>query len=123
MCPWRMRLQFSILRILERTQTRELRMRVAVDSPAPITAGQGPRARSQEVEYLRDGELVAICHRYVRADDSIGGSGLPDPKWLWVDGEIWYRSHPDAETCPDCREYRPRALAARDATLEWFESS
>jgi hypothetical protein len=86
-----MRVQFSILEILQRTESGELRMRISEDSPAPVRAGQGPRARSQEVEYTIEGELLAICHRYVRADGSIGGSGLPDPKWLWVEGQICFR--------------------------------
>ena len=54
------------------------------DKPAPADAGQPPGTRTQMIKYFRqsDGALVAIVHRYLLPDGTIGASGLPDPKWL-----------------------------------------
>jgi hypothetical protein len=35
------------------------------------------------------GRTVAWAHRYLRADGSLGASGLPDPKAVWEDGMIY----------------------------------
>jgi len=44
---------------------------------------------SQTVEYFTlEGIRVARVHQYLRPDGTIGGSGRPDPKWLYVDGLI-----------------------------------
>jgi len=104
-----MRSQFSNLRVAERHADGELTVRVTDSRPAPRRARQGRGARSQMVEYLDRGRLVAICHRYLKADGSLGASGQPDPKWLWVDGDIWYSGHSDSATCDDCAAYRPSA--------------
>jgi hypothetical protein len=42
---------------------------------------------SQSVAYLRaDGTKVALVHQYLRRDGSLAASGLPDPKYLLVEG-------------------------------------
>jgi hypothetical protein len=46
--------------------------------------------RSLTVSYVNEaGERVFIVHLYLRPDGTIGGSGKPDPKWLFEDGVIY----------------------------------
>jgi hypothetical protein len=50
-----------------------------------------PGSVSQEVRYYdADNYEVARVHQYVKPDGTLGGSGLPDPKRLYIDG-IMYR--------------------------------
>ncbi len=45
--------------------------------------------RSQMVLYSTlDGKPVALVHQYKRKDGTLGGSGLPDPKRLFVSGRL-----------------------------------
>jgi hypothetical protein len=56
-----------------------------------------PGTRSQMVAYLESsGRAVAIAHRYLRPDGTIGGSGLrrPDPKWLIHEGHRYQLRRP-----------------------------
>ncbi len=42
------------------------------------------------VSYLNDAlERIFMVHIYLRPDGTIGGSGRPDPKWLFEDGIIY----------------------------------
>ena len=44
---------------------------------------------SQMINYVNaDGELVALVHQYLLPDGSIGASGLPDPKLLFLPDRI-----------------------------------
>ena len=46
--------------------------------------------RSQSIAYLdHDGDEVALVHQYLQPDRTLGGSGLPDPKRLLVDGVLY----------------------------------
>jgi len=36
----------------------------------------------------RDGPTVALAHRYLRVDGTLGASGRPDPKRLYLADEI-----------------------------------
>lgn len=38
---------------------------------------------------IQTGEMVAKVHQYICPDDSLGGSGQPDPKWLFEEGVIY----------------------------------
>jgi hypothetical protein len=38
--------------------------------------------QSQTVPYFLNGQLIAVCHRYLLPDGSLGASGKPDPKML-----------------------------------------
>jgi hypothetical protein len=71
----------------------ELRAEVAKTRSAPASANQVPGTLTQRVRYFRASELVAIVHQYVRPDGTIGGSGLPDPKWL-KDGNVILKYRP-----------------------------
>ena len=42
------------------------------------------------VAYLNDaGHRIFLVHFYLRPDGTIGGSGKPDPKWLFEDGVVY----------------------------------
>lgn len=60
------------------------------NSPHP-RSGQPPGTKSQRVR-LQDREtqrVVAIIHRFRLYTGELGGSGNPDPKRVWSDGQ-WY---------------------------------
>jgi len=40
------------------------------------------------IYYTRSGEPVAVVHQYLRPDGTIGASGLPDPKRLFLEDRI-----------------------------------
>jgi hypothetical protein len=40
--------------------------------------------------YSQDGEVLALVHQYLRPDGTIGASGKPDPKRLYLTKEILY---------------------------------
>lgn len=51
--------------------------------------GEPHCTRSQMVIYYdSNGEPVALVHQYKRRDGSLGGSGKPDPKRLFVSGQV-----------------------------------
>jgi hypothetical protein len=41
------------------------------------------------VERGKIGKPIALAHRYLRPDGSIGASGLPDPKWVLDQGKLY----------------------------------
>lgn len=42
------------------------------------------------VAYVDDaGHRIFLVHFYLRPDGSIGGSGKPDPKWLFENGVVY----------------------------------
>lgn len=56
----------------------------------PPPDGHPEGTRSQIVYYLdAAGYRVAVVHQYVLPDDTIGGSGQPDPKYLRHGGIIY----------------------------------
>ena len=60
------------------------------DEKTPDSADEPPGTRSLTVSYVNEvGERVFLVHFYLRSDGSIGGSGKPDPKWLY-EGEVVY---------------------------------
>src|SRR5690606_39181074 len=57
--------------------------------PDQPPSGEPVCTHSQIVYYYsRENSLVVIVHQYYRPDGSIGGSGLPDPKMLVLEGRI-----------------------------------
>ncbi len=40
--------------------------------------------------YDADGQRRFITHEYRRPDGTLGASGIPDPKWLFEDGVIYW---------------------------------
>jgi hypothetical protein len=58
-------------------------------SPNP-RANQPPGTLSQRVRYFdNEGRPIAVCHRYLRPDGSLGGSGMPDPKAVLEEGMLY----------------------------------
>ena len=57
-------------------------------SAAHPVSGQPRGTRSERVVYYDGGKPVAVAHRFVAPDGSIGGSGLPDPKAVRL-GDEW----------------------------------
>jgi hypothetical protein len=58
-------------------------------NPAPAS-NQPAGTKSQILAYLnQDGRQVAVVHRYLRPDGSLGGSGKPDPKKVFQNGELY----------------------------------
>ena len=61
--------------------------------PAPPEANQPPGALSQSVSYFNEYEVrVAVVHRYLNPDGTIGASKKPDPKYVYFNGTI-YKAH------------------------------
>jgi len=77
-----LRQRFRDLRILERFFSGELDLVINRSSLAHPARGQPPGTLTQRVIYLQGQRQMAVCHRYLRPDGTLGASGLPDPKWL-----------------------------------------
>lgn len=61
--------------------------------PNPPPPGEPYCTHSQIVYYYtKDGRPVAIVHQYLRPNGSIGASGMPDPKRLFLADRILYVS-------------------------------
>lgn len=90
---WTLRQRFRELAILDQSFRGELNAAGEDSYPAPAGSGQPPGTLSQRVIYYRGTERVAIVQQYLRPDGTIGGSGLPDPKWL-QDGDIVLKYRP-----------------------------
>jgi hypothetical protein len=89
---WEMRCKFNRGRFWQRALSGELISAVkASGHPAPEKSGQPICTQSQDVYYYdQDHYEVARVHQYVLADNTLGASGLPDPKRLVYKG-IEYR--------------------------------
>lgn len=59
--------------------------------PSQTLANEPWCTRSQLVNYidLAQGRTVARVHQYLRMDGTLGASGKPDPKMLYVNGVIY----------------------------------
>jgi hypothetical protein len=58
-------------------------------NPTP-TANQPPGTKSQVIAYMnQNGVQVAVVHRYLRPDGTLGGSGRPDPKKVFHKGQLY----------------------------------
>jgi hypothetical protein len=60
------------------------------DDKTARTHDESPGTRSLMVSYLNDAlERIFMVHIYLRPDGCIGGSGKPDPKWLFENGVVF----------------------------------
>lgn len=80
---------------LDRISTGEIQevvMRGAGRHPSLYKAQEPYCTESQQVSYIdpANGQEVARAHRYLRPDGTLGASGLPDPKRVFLNG-VWYR--------------------------------
>lgn len=80
--------------VLPRVRSGELAELVQGSSAPSPTSGQPPGTTSERVVYLDDGRQIAVAHRFVAPDGSIGGSGRPDPKAVRF-GNEWLIAGPD----------------------------
>lgn len=62
-------------------------------APKKLPGGEPPDTQSQIVYYYNSkNQPVAIVHQYLRPDGTIGASGLPDPKRVFLPDRIVYVS-------------------------------
>lgn len=80
--------------VLPRVRSGELAELVQSSSAPSPSSGQPHGTSSERVVYLEGGQLVAVAHRFVAPDGSIGGSGRPDPKAVLY-GDEWLIAGPD----------------------------
>ena len=59
--------------------------------PSSNKAGEPYCTKSQFVKYIDKNSLkeIAWAHQYLRPDFTIGASGKPDPKMIFLDGIIY----------------------------------
>ena len=88
--PAIIRRYFNESQILEKAQSGELFVRVIRSShPRKPPPTEPVCTKSQMVLYRTlDGKPVALAHRYLRRDGTIGASGRPDPKRLFLEDRI-----------------------------------
>lgn len=56
----------------------------------PPPGGEPPCTKSQIVLYINvENKVVAIAHRYLRPDGTLGASRQPDPKYLVHEGKVY----------------------------------
>lgn len=81
---------FNACGFWERARAGKIEQRVVRRGPPSPLACQPPGTVSQYVEYWEAGTKIAEVHQYVRADGTIGASGLPDPKVVLFDDILYY---------------------------------
>lgn len=90
---WELRKLFNdnYLDLIEAGKLREVVMRGAGRHPSLYAAHEPYCTESQEVLYIdpATGRELARAHRYLRPDGTVGASGLPDPKRVFVNGIIY----------------------------------
>jgi len=93
---WTIRRRFNDAEIHERAERGELRLRVIHDHhPSRPLAREPFCTSSQIVAYYRsDGTPVAMAHRYLRRDGTIGAGGRPDPVRLFDGSELLAKKLP-----------------------------
>jgi hypothetical protein len=80
---WHVRRLFKRGTFFERMQSGELTPVTKDHNPASAKMNQLLGTESQIVIYQNAaGVKVALVHQFVHPDGSLGGHGLPDPKWL-----------------------------------------
>lgn len=84
--------KFNKKKYYDKTLTGEITTKIIRNSHKRVPPeGEPICTRSQMVKYYsRDGEVVAVVHQYLRPDGTIGASGKPDPKKLYLTDEILY---------------------------------
>lgn len=103
-CPTVLRAEFN-RRDFEGALLRgEVILQVTRAYPTPATRGQVAGTVSQMVEYRTpEGDVVARAFRYLRPDGTVGASGRADPKYLVVEGEVWFPPNSPDHSCEHCR--------------------
>jgi hypothetical protein len=88
---WLLRKMFNEGHYLEQAKQGILTSRLMRDShPSPPRANEPICTRSQYIIFIdRNGKKVAAVHQYLRPDGTLGASGLPDPKELYINGVLY----------------------------------
>ena len=94
MSPWHLRRLFRNERFVARVESGELIADLVKNNHlTPEKAALKRQAyctHSQTYDYLRANIRVAVVHQYLMPDGiSIGGSGMPDPKFLEINGRTY----------------------------------
>ncbi len=89
--PGELRRMFNRGRYAERADEGEFTIQTWRDGhPSPPRSGEPFCTRSQILAFKDAlGKRVAIVHRYLRPDGTLGASGKPDPKELVVGGVLY----------------------------------
>lgn len=89
--PGELRRMFNEADYWRRTQSGEFQQRILKDGhPSPPRATEALCTRSMIIAYEDEaGQRVAIVHQYLRTDGTLGGSGRPDPKLLFMYGILY----------------------------------
>lgn len=83
------RQRFNSENLYQRLQDGRIRQVIMKDKLCRLST-EPPGTRSQIVAYYDGRQKIALVHQYLRADGSIGASGLPDPKELLQGGILYY---------------------------------
>ena len=81
---------FNSCQIWERVKAGELYQTVFSEKhPDPAPKGEPLCTWSQMLVYwTQNGQPLALVHQYLRPDGTIGGSGKPDPKRIFVNDRL-----------------------------------
>ena len=86
---------FREQKFLERIDGGHFIERLHKSNLASPKVRQDPCTHSQILYYyLRNGKKIAVVHRFLRPNGTLGGSGLPDPKSLLIKGIRYYAVNP-----------------------------
>lgn len=93
-----------------RVQTGEFTEDPLYDELPSAKSGQTGDTRSQRVRYLdATGRQVAVVHQFLKADYTLGGSGLPDPQRVLIDDTLYLVPPPKERWRVFGRSTRPKA--------------
>lgn len=85
-----MRRIFNENNIWDKVKSGELIAVILESRTAPADAQQGDKTLSQSISYRdTDGNEIARVHQYLKPDNTLGGSGLPDPKRIFHNGVLY----------------------------------
>lgn len=85
-----MRRIFNENNLWEKVKSGELNAVILESRKAPADAQQGDNTLSQSISYRdSDGNEIARVHQYLKPDNTLGGSGKPDPKRVFHEGVLY----------------------------------
>lgn len=90
---WALRRIFNEAGYIDRLHSGEFTEHLLTSGPPDRKLKEPPGTRSERYEWRdRNGRRVAVVHQYVRRDGSLGASGKPDPKRVWLNGTLYVLS-------------------------------
>ncbi len=85
-----MRRLFNENNLWEKLKFGELTAVILESRNAPRDAQQVDGTLSQSISYRdQDGNEIARVHQYLKPDNTLGGSGQPDPKRVFLEGVLY----------------------------------